>query len=491
MHRDGIGFDRATLLSTISSLSGIAEENIELGLLFCFQLHDLSIKTGFILEAEVSTVLVKAYSNLGGDVHDCYRLFMDSSDHRDIISWTGIIATFAKQIPQAALSLFCQLRREGWASDRYTLSSVLKACAGLMTARHASAVHLLVVQAGLEGDTVLANALIHSYARCGSIALSKQVFDELEFRDTVSWNSMLKAYSLHGQAGRALELFSTMDVQPDAATFVALLSACSHVGMVEEGATVFDTMLENHGVAPELDHYACMVDMYGRAGRILEAKNLLSKMPMQPDSVVWSALLGACRKYSETGLGKLAAAKLRELDPDNSLGFVLMSNIYSSDGNFDEAGLLRKKMKVSRVMKRPGLSWIEVGNQIHEFASGGLWHPQREAICVKLEMLIQQLKDIGYAPDTSLVLHDVEEDQKAEQLSHHSEKLALTFALMDASSLSHPQAVIKIMKNIRICLDCHNFMKFASKLTRKEIVVRDSNRFHHFKEGVCSCNDYW
>ncbi|GMH00111.1 hypothetical protein Nepgr_001950 [Nepenthes gracilis] len=492
MRKDGIDFDCSTLISTIASLCGINDDNdVELGLQYCFRLHCLSIRTGFFFEARVSTALIKAYSNLGGGVLDCYRIFLDSSGHWDIVSWTGIISTFVERIPQEALSLFCQLLREGWAPDCHTLSSALKACAGLMTERHAAAVHLLVIRAGFEGDTVLANALIHSYARCGSIALSKQVFDEMEFRDIVSWNSMLKAYALHGQASGALELFSKMNVKPDAATFVALLSACSHAGLLVEGANILDNMSKHYGVVPALDHYACVVDMFGRAGRILEAKNLLSRMPMEPDSVVWSALLGACRKHNETGLGKLAAAKHMELEPGNSLGYILMSNIYCSDGNFNEAGVVRKKMKRLRVRKRPGLSWTEVGNQVHEFASGGLFHPQREAICGKLETFIGQLKHLGYVPETSLALHDVEEEQKTEQLYHHSEKHALAFALMAGSSLHHSQAVIKIMKNIRICLDCHNFMKFASKLIQKQIIVRDSNRFHHFKDGECSCKDYW
>ncbi|KAJ9672867.1 hypothetical protein PVL29_026213 [Vitis rotundifolia] len=263
--------------------------------------------------------------------------------------------------------------------------------------------------------------------------------------DTVSWNSMLKAYAMHGQGKEALQLFSRMDAQPDGATFVALLSACSHAGMVEEGAKIFETMSNNHGIVPQLDHYACMVDILGRAGRISKAKELINKMPIEPDSVVWSALLGGCRKHGETKFAKLATVKLKELDPNNSLGYVLMSNIFCTDGRFNEARLIKMEMEGKTVRKEPGLSWIEVGNQVHEFASGGQY----------------------------LALHDIEDEHKEEQLYYHSEKLAL------------------IMKNIQICVDCHNFMKLASELVDMEIVVRYSNRFHHFKVKVCSYNDYW
>ncbi|KAM7508168.1 hypothetical protein LguiA_018621 [Lonicera macranthoides] len=250
--------------------------------------------------------------------------------------------------------------------------------------------------------------------------------------------------------------------------------------MVSEGAKIFDNMVEKYGVVPQLDHFACMVDIIGRAGRIVEAETLITKMPMGPDSVVWSALLGACRKHGKTELANLAAAKLKELDPKNSLGYVLMSNIYCSAGSFSEAGLMRKEMKTLGVKKRPGLSWAEIGNRVHEFASGGLRHPQGEAIRDKLEEMVKQLKGLGYVPETSLVLHDVEEEHKAEQLYYHSENLALIFALMNTGGF-YPGGVIRIIKNIRICVDCHNFMKFASKLVQREIIVRDSNRFRHFR----------
>ena len=486
MHVGGIRFDRATLVSIFSCLCGMGD-----GLECCFQLQCLTIKTGFILKIEVATALVKAYSSLGGEVSDCYRIFLELDGRQDVVSWTGIIAAFAERDPKKALVIFRQFLRECLAPDRHMFSIVLKACAGLATERHALTVQSHVLKVGFEDDIVLANALIHACARCGSVALSKQVFDKMGSRDTVSWNSMLKAYAMHGQGKEALLLFSQMDAQPDGATFVALLSACSHAGMVEEGAKIFETMSNNHGIVPQLDHYACMVDILGRAGQISEAKELIDKMPMEPDSVVWSALLGSCRKHGETKLAKLAAVKLKELDPNNSLGYVLMSNIFCTDGRFNEARLIRREMEGKIVRKEPGLSWIEVGNQVHEFASGGQQHPEKEAICARLEELVRRLKDLGYVPQISLALHDIEDEHKEEQLYYHSEKLALAFALMNVGSICCSGNTIKIMKNIRICVDCHNFMKLASELVDMEIVVRDSNRFHHFKAKVCSCNDYW
>ncbi|KAL5574181.1 hypothetical protein UlMin_023778 [Ulmus minor] len=491
MHREGISFDRATLLSLFSSLCLSNENYITMYVSFCFQLHCLTIKTGFISDIKVATVLMNAYSGLGGKVADCYRLFSETSCNRDIVSWTSIIMTFAEQDPEKALLLFAQLCQEGLAPDWYTFSIVLKACASLVTERHASSVHAKVIKVGFEGDTVLANSLIHAYARCGSISMSKKVFDEIGECDVISWNSMLKAHALHGQAKEALQLFSEINVKPDSTTFVALLSACSHAGMVEEGANIFDCMYKHYNIVPQLDHYACMVDMFGRAGKIHEAAKLIGDMPMEPDSVVWSALLGSCRKHGMDELAKLAADKLKQLEPRNPLGYVQMSNSYCSSGKFKEAGTVWDEMKEYRVRKEPGLSWIEIGNRVHEFASGGQRHPEREIICSKLEGLIGKLKDMGYVPETSLALHDIDEEQKEEHLYHHSEKLALMFAIINKGSLKAGGGVVRIMKNIRICVDCHKFMKLSSAHLQKEIVVRDSNRFHHFKAGMCSCNDYW
>ena len=437
------------------------------------------------------TALVKSYANLGGDISDCYRLFLDTCGQQDIVSWTAIITVFAERDPKQAFVLFCQLHRENFVPDWHTFSIALKACAYFVTEQHALAVHSQVIKKGLQEDTVLCNALIHAYARCGSLALSEQVFEEMGCCDLVSWNSMLKSYALHGQAKDALELFQQMNVHPDAATFVALLSACSHAGLVEEGVKIFNSMSVDHGIFPQLDHYACMVDLYGRVGKIFEAEELVRKMPMKPDSVIWSSLLGSCRKHGETRLAKLAADKFKELAPNNSLVYVQMSNIYSSGGSFFEAGLVRKEMRDSKVRKEPGLSWVQIGKHVHEFASGGQHHPRRAAILSRLEILVGQLKEIGYAPEISLALYDTELEHKEDQLLHHSEKMALVFAIMNEGSLPRGGNVVKIMKNIRICVDCHNFMKLASYLLQKEIIVRDSNRFHHFKYAACSCNDYW
>ncbi|KAJ0579970.1 putative tetratricopeptide-like helical domain superfamily, DYW domain-containing protein [Helianthus annuus] len=443
MRRDSnISFDHATLLSIVSSLSTIKD-------------HD-----------------------------------NETAGRRDIVSWTAFITIFAERDPVKSLLMFSNLCQEGSIPDRHTYSIVLKACSNLVTDKHTMAVHSHILKYGFEHDTVLANALIHAYGRSGSVLESRKVFDFTLVKDIVSWNSMIKIYGLHGQPKNALKCFDQMDVPPDSTTFVALLSACSHAGMVEKGTELFELMSKTYGIAPQLDHYACMVDILGRSGGILQAQKLINEMPMEPDSVIWSAMLGACRKHGETTLAELASKKLQELDPNSSLAYVQMSNIMCSNGTFNEAVDLRTQMNWLGVKKDPGLSWTEIGNVVHEFAAGGLHHPERMTVRHDLEELVKELRGLGYVPEINLVMRDLEEEDKNRELSYHSEKLAFVFALKRDEFKCFGRA-IRIVKNIRICVDCHNFMKFASELTGREIIVRDLNRFHHFKQKVCSCNDYW
>nr|XP_043637383.1 pentatricopeptide repeat-containing protein At1g71420 [Erigeron canadensis] len=497
MRRDsGVGFDRATLLSIFSCLLIVKEYGNSNGmsrtscLKYCSQVHCLAVKRSFILEIEVITALAKAYANLGGEISILYELFIETSGKRDIVSWTAFITIYAERDPEESLLMFSKLCKEGLSPDRHAYSILLKACSNLVTVRHTLAVHSQILKIGFDNETVLANALIHAYGRSGSAHESKKVFDSMIIKDIVSWNSMIKIYGLHGQPRDALHCFDQMNVAPDSTTFVALLSACSHAGMVEKGTKIFESMSKTYGIVPQLDHYACMVDILGRAGRISEAQKLINEMPITPDSVIWSAMLGACRKYGETKLAGSSSKKLQELDPGNSLGYVQMSNIMCSNGTFNEAVHIRKQMIGLGVKKDPGFSWTEIGTTVHEFAAGGMYHPLRKTILIDLENFIKELKGLGYVAETNLAMRDTEEEDKNRELSYHSEKLAFVFALNHDECKSSRRA-IRIFKNIRICVDCHNFMKFASELSGREIIVRDSNRFHHFKERVCSCDDYW
>jgi hypothetical protein len=230
-----------------------------------------------------------------------------------------------------------------------------------------------------------------------------------------------------------------------------------------------------------------MVDLLGRAGDVEGAEQFIYDMPIEPDAVVWSALLGACKIYKNVQIGRRAAEKLFSIEPSNAGNYVMLSNIYSSQGMWDEVAKVRKLMKKQGVNKEPGCSWMQIKNRMHSFVTGDEEHEQIQDIYATLRELYTLLKATGYVPDTEFVLHDIDEEQKESSLLYHSEKLAVAYGL-----LVTPKGMpIQIMKNLRICGDCHSFIKFVSHVTKREIDIRDGNRFHHFRNGSCSCGDFW
>jgi pentatricopeptide repeat protein len=346
------------------------------------------------------------------------------------------------------------------------------------------------VKTGFELDVVVGSALVDMYAKCGSIDEASNVFNKMPERNIVTWTVIIIGYAQHGYAQEVLKLFSQMQdtgMKPDHVTFVGILSACSRAGLVNEGCNYFNSMSQDYGVNPRPEHFACMVDLLGRAGHLTEAKDFIEKMPFEPSISVWQSLLGACRIHGNMELGKYAAERLLELEPHDSATYVLLSNIYAAANRWDDVARVRKMMKDRGVKKEPGRSWTNVNNTVHEFISDDSSHPQAEEIYKMLQRLSNQMKDAGYVPNTDFVLHDIEKEQKENSLSHHSEKLAIAFGLIKTP----PGAPIRIMKNLRVCGDCHIATKFISKIVCREIIVRDATRFHHFKNGLCSCGDYW
>jgi len=276
-------------------------------------------------------------------------------------------------------------------------------------------------------------------------------------------------------------------VLPNEVTFVGLLHACSHSGLVDEGRQFFKSMSSDYGLTPLLEHYACMVDLLGRAGDVQGALQFIYDMPIEPDAVIWSALLGACKIHKNVEIGRRAAEELFSIEPFNAGNYVMLSNIYSSQGMWDEVAKVRKLMKEQGVNKEPGCSWMQIKNRMHSFVTGDEEHEQIQEIHATLWELYTLLKATGYVPDTEFVLHDIDEEQKESSLLYHSEKLAVAYGL-----LVTPKGMpIQIMKNLRICGDCHAFVKSVSHVTKREIDIRDGNRFHHFRNGNCSCGDFW
>ncbi len=348
----------------------------------------------------------------------------------------------------------------------------------------------MLMSRSLHSNIFVGNSLVDMYGKCGSMEDAQRVFNNMPLHDVVSWNAILGGCAMHGHGKEALRHFELMceeGVKPNDITFVCLLSACGHAGLVDEGLCCFTSMSTVYKISAKLEHYTCMVDLLGRSGRLQEAENMIQALPFRPDGALWMALLGACRIYANVEMGERIAKRVLELEPENALGYVMLSNIYAAAGKRDLCKNVERQRKERGVKKQLGRTWIEVNNEVHTFVVDDQEHSQISQIHTQLKRLSGLMHDAGYVPITEFVLHDVEEESKVFHLCHHSEKLAIAFGLINTD----PGTPLQIMKNLRVCEDCHNSTKLISKLVGRTIMVRDANRFHHFQDGVCSCMDYW
>ncbi|KAJ8638045.1 hypothetical protein MRB53_012312 [Persea americana] len=453
------------------------------------QVHSLVIKSNFESHIFVGSSLLDMYAK-AGRIHEA-RVVFDELPERDVVSCTAIIAGYAQLgFDEEALELYLKLQKEGMESNYVTYASVLTALSGLAALDYGQQVHNRIIRSELPSNVVLQNSLIDMYSKCGSLTYSRRVFDSMSERTVISWNAMLVGYGKHGLGRQVLDLFKLMrgeDVQPDRITFMAVLSGCSHGGLVDEGLDIFNSMVQGKDVEPEIEHYGCVVDLLGRAGLVEKALTFIKQMPFEPTAAIWGSLLGACRVHANVPVGEYVAQRLFDIEPQNAGNYVILSNIFAAAGRWEDVINMRQKMKEKTVMKEPGRSWIKLDRTLHTFHVGDRFHPKREEISAKIRELSAKIKEAGYVPDLSCVLHDVDDEQKERILLSHSEKMAMAFGLMSVP----PGMPIRVVKNLRICVDCHNFAKFVSRVYEREISLRDSNRFHHVVGGACSCRDYW
>ncbi|KAK9113368.1 hypothetical protein Syun_020165 [Stephania yunnanensis] len=460
-------------------------EDMEMG----EQAHCHVVKVGLDLDIFVANALIYVYAKCGRMV-DSEKLFIESPN-RNEVTWNTMIVGYAQSgSGEEALELFSQMLDSQVLSTQVTYSSVLRACASLAALEPGMQIHSLVSKTIHNDDIVIGNSLIDMYAKCGSVKDARLIFDTMNERDKVSWNTMISGYSLHGLGADALEIFyrmMQMKEKPDKITFVGVLSACSNGGLLDQGWSYFTSMHKDYGIEPCVEHYTCMVWLLGRAGHLDDAITLIEQIPLEASLMLWRALLGACVVHKNIELGTVAAQRVLDMDPQDESTHVLLSNMYAAARRWDNVVSVRKYMKRKGVKKEPGLSWIENQNKVHYFTVGDKSHPEMRLINGMLEWLNIKIKKAGYVADHDAVLLDVEDDEKDRHLWSHSERLALALGLI----VTPPGRPVRIIKNLRICTDCHAAIKFISKAVQREIVVRDMNRFHHFEDGICSCGDYW
>jgi pentatricopeptide repeat protein len=451
--------------------------------------HHHIVQSGLEMNVFVGNSLVDMYAKCGR-IEDAWKVF-HKMPSRDVVTWNAMVLGHVKcGHEQKALELFQQMQQEGVRPNSVTFVGVLNACASVIALEEGRRVHQQIIQSGLESDVFVGSSLVDMYAKCGSIEDACRVFNKMPSRDVVTWTAILGGFAMHGHGREALKHFEQMcdeGVQPDDITFVCVLSACSHAGLVDEGMCLYASMIRDYMIPAKLEHYTCMVDLLGRAGHLQEAENMVMAMPCKPQAAAWMALLGACRIHGNVGMAECVAKRILELEPENAAVYVLLSNIYAAAGNRHLCENVERQRKERGAKKQPGRTWIEVNNEVHTFVVQGQDHPQMIEIHAELQRLSGLMHNAGYVPCTELVLDDVEEEEKVSHLCHHSEKLAIAFGLINTA----PGTPLRIRKNLRVCKDCHTSTKFISKIVRRTIMVRDANRFHHFEDGVCSCMDYW
>ncbi|KAK4266330.1 hypothetical protein QN277_027271 [Acacia crassicarpa] len=437
----------------------------------------------------VSTAMVSGYAK-HGMVKEA-RVIFDQMIEKDLVCWSAMISGYAESdLPQEALNLFNEMQQRGIIPDQITMLSVISACAHLGALDQAKWIHLYTDKSGFRKALSVNNALIDMYAKCGSLLGAREIFENMPRKNVISFSSMINAFAMHGDANNALNLFHRMreeNIEPNWITFVGVLYACSHAGLVEEGRQIFSSMTNDYGISPKHEHYGCMVDLYCRANLLRDALELVETMPLAPNVIIWGSLMSACQVHGELELGEYAAKRLLELEPSHDGALVVLSNIYAKERRWEDVGQIRKLMRHKGISKEKGYSRIELNNEVHEFLMADRYHKQADEIYEKLDEVVRQLKRAGYTPSASDILVDIEEEEKKEIVLWHSEKLALCYGLISGRK----ESCIRIVKNLRICEDCHTFMKLVSKVYQIEIVVRDRTRFHHCKGGVCSCKDYW
>ncbi|KAL2504198.1 Pentatricopeptide repeat-containing protein [Abeliophyllum distichum] len=424
------------------------------------------------------------------------RAMFDSIERKDrsVVTWTVIIGGYAQHGEASdALGLFSAMLRDknGMIPNAFTMSCVLVACARLGALRLGREIHAYTLRNRYEEALLfVSNCLIDMYAKSGDVDAARVVFDNMSHKNAVSWTSMMTGYGMHGRGDEALQMFDGMrrtGLPIDGVTFVVVLYACSHSGMVDNGINYFNNMIRNFGVVPAVEHYACMVDLLGRAGRLDEAMKLIKDMPMEPNPIVWVAFLSGCRLHKNVELGEHAVSQLLELKFENDGLYTLLSNIYASAKRWKDVARIRSLMKQSGIRKRPGCSWVQGKKGSASFFVGDRSHPMTQEMYNLLDDLIHRIKIMGYVPETSFALHDVDDEEKGDLLLEHSEKLALAYGILTTA----PGVPIRITKNLRVCGDCHIAITYISRIIEHEIILRDSSRFHHFKNGSCSCKGYW
>ncbi|XP_064935293.1 pentatricopeptide repeat-containing protein At1g31920 isoform X2 [Musa acuminata AAA Group] len=424
------------VLKACSQLSALAQ-----GL----QIHGHAAKHGFQCDVFVQNSLINMYGKCGEVERSC-RAFEQMGSCRTVVSWSALTAAHTRMgLWGKCLEIFAMMTREGLRADESSMTS-----------------------------------LIDMYISCGCLEKGIAIFEMMFEKNTWTYSVVISGLAMHGEGERALQVFSDMlhgGHEPDEAIYVGVLSACSHAGLLDEGLRCFDRMRLEHRIPPSPQHYGCVIDLMARAGKLREAYELMESMPAAQTEAAWRCLLSASKTHGELEVAESASRNLEELNARNSGDYINLSNMYAEAKRWSDAAMTRREMVDRGLVQAPGYSRVEVKGKMHTFVSNDKRHPQRRQVYEMAYQMEWQLRLEGYTP----------EEKRRMVGGAESQKLAIAFALLNTSQGSP----IRIITNLRMGKECHTYTALVSTIFEREIMVRDRNRFHCFRRGVCTCGDHW
>lgn len=478
---DGI---RPDVFAVTSALHAFAsDESLKQGK----SVHGYAIRNGIEKLLPVANALMEMYVRCGNTEEA--RLIFDRVTNRDIISWNTLIGGYSRNnLANESFSLFIDMLLQ-FKPNAVTMTCILPAAASLSSLERGREIHAYALRRGYLEDNYTSNALVDMYVKCGALMVARLLFDRLTKKNLISWTIMIAGYGMHGHGKDAIALFEQMrgsGVEPDSASFSAILYACCHSGLRNEGWRFFNAMRNEHKIEPKLKHYACIVDLLSHTGNLKEAFEFIESMPIEPDSSIWVSLLHGCRIHRDVKLAEKVADRVFKLEPENTGYYVLLSNIYAEAERWEAVKKLKNKIGGRGLRENTGCSWIEVRGKVYVFVPNNRNHPQGNRIAEFLDDVARRMREEGHDPKKNYALMGANNAVHDEALCGHSSKLAIAFGVLNLSE-GRP---VRVTKNSRVCSHCHESAKFISKMCNREIILRDSSRFHHFEEGRCSCRGY-
>ncbi|KAJ1269524.1 hypothetical protein BS78_07G218400 [Paspalum vaginatum] len=454
------------------------------------QIHAHVILSGFEGDEFIGNALINLYSK-ARLVNDSLRCF-HRTPKRESFTWASMITAYVHdEHSDKALDLFKELHYTGKEPDQFIMSSVMNACADLSVPKACEQIHCYAVKSGFDRFTLCGNSQIEMYRCTGDLKAAKKTFERIPCLDTFSWSQMILSCAVHGHEREALFLFKKMGdcgVMINEFAFLAVLVACSHQGLVDEGFRHYESMVSEFGFVPDIKHIACMVDLLGHVGKVADAEDFVIRTGLENNAVLWHALLRACRIHGDKDRGIKIGEKLMMLEPFVANSYVILYNLYMDAGKISLAMRTRGQMRERGMTKEAGISWVEFGGSSHHFVDGDKSCSEKGATLTKLEELLVKVKQKTEHGGMDVWKLGFQSRKVSENsISKHGELLAVALGL---STLPNT-ATVRVMKNQIMSWESHETLKLLSESENREIFIRDPARFHHFTQGSCSCRDYW